>query len=341
MPSDSATTQILFLYGVPDDSSVHIVIRERKRELVVMGSSNLFLELESHLNAREILLVGTADEDPVQLGPRPALIFNQISDADTHKITLNRVTSIAASTGVRTLNHPNLIRRTTRDLISQMLSGQPGLIVPKTIRCSLAAPSELVERAEESGLSFPLLVRNVGSHGGENMVRVSSVDDLDPLNALALDGREFYVTEFVDFRSEDGLYRKCRLAFVDGNVFLLHWSTHEGWNVHTRMARDYVEARGGDLEKEEENLTERFYDGWSDELSPAFNAIQEAVQLEFFGVDAFITSDDRVGIFEVNANMNMMPPRRANRIRTPFRQAQRDRLRNALLSMFSSRLVNQ
>src|SRR5439155_1080338 len=81
-------------------------------------------------------------------------------------------------------------------------------------------------------LTPPFLFRQVGSHGGQDLALVGDRDDLDRLEQFALDGRDFYVTEFVDFRSPDGLYRKYRVLVIDGVPYAKHMIASDSWNIH-------------------------------------------------------------------------------------------------------------
>ena len=329
--------KILCLNGLPDDNGVKIVIRNNRREFVVMGSSNVFPTLQPFFDAHEVLLMGDAEDHPIRLGSRPELIFNQISDPDTHSISLSRAAAVCEQVRVPVINHPNQIARTRRDLICSALQGRPALIVPKTIRAQLTAPEQVRELAQQHGLQFPLLVRCAGAHGGHDLARLEGPDQVHPLHVLPMDGRHFYITEFLDHPGKDGLYRKCRLAFVDGRPLLIHWLAHEHWNVHTLMARDYVESKGGALADEEEHIFERFAGGWAEELRPIFDSITSGIDLDYFGVDGHVTEQGQLVVFEVNANMNMLPPPR-QRPQKGHRIRRRAQLEAAIVELVNTRL---
>lgn len=339
LASSLSKPQVLFLYGLPDDNDAKIVIRNGRREMVVMGSSNVYPSLSPYFKAHEVLLMGDAEEHEIRLGPRPQLVFNQISDPDTHTISLQRADMICQQAGVPIINPPRLVAGTRRELIAAKLQGKPGLIVPQTIRRPLSYPRQAVEYAEQSGLRFPLLVRRCGAHGGKQLAKLDSADDLDELHALALDGSDFYFTEFVDCRGEDGMYRKCRIALVDGRPLLIHWLLHEEWNVHTVMAREYALAKGGSLAEEEAQAFERYGSDWPERTRIAFHHAWQAVGLDYFGMDCFLNQAGDLLIFEINANMNMLPPQRNRFPRQEFRVRRREELTQALVALVQSRLA--
>ena len=62
-------------------------------------------------------------------------------------------------------------------------------------------------------------------------MRLGRPGDAAKAAALAT-GDDFTLTQFVDYRSEDGWYRKYRIAFVGGHPFLCHMAASEHWMVH-------------------------------------------------------------------------------------------------------------
>ena len=55
--------------------------------------------------------------------------------------------------------------------MARLLSGIPGLIVPKTIRVDRTSPASIREAAKDAALAYPILVRVAGSHFIWKMVR--------------------------------------------------------------------------------------------------------------------------------------------------------------------------
>jgi hypothetical protein len=146
---------------------------------------------------------------------------------------------------------------------------------------------------------LPILLRPAGRHGGEELDLVTERDQIAPLVA-ASSHADYYVTQFVDYSSADGRFRKYRLIFVGDQILPYHLAIADDWKVHyyrTEMVRH-------DWMRQEED---RFLRDPASVLDPrhfaALRAIQATVNLDFFGIDCGIDRDGRLVVFEVNASM--------------------------------------
>ena len=61
---------------------------------------------------------------------------------------------------------------------------------------------------------------------------IGVVNDAAELDTAAAGEGEFFLIEFVDFRSGDGLYRKYRLWSFGGRTIFRHLVVTDNWNVH-------------------------------------------------------------------------------------------------------------
>jgi glutathione synthase/RimK-type ligase-like ATP-grasp enzyme len=144
-------------------------------------------------------------------------------------------------------------------------------------------------------------MRPAGAHGGLGLARVDSADDLEVLDAFALDGRPYYATEFRDFRSADGLYRKHRVIVIGGKAHARHVIVSNTWNIHSE-SRDVLMASDAALRAEEERFLATFdADAW-----PMFERFASLLELDYFGVDFGIDADGKMVVFEVNACVRAM-----------------------------------
>jgi hypothetical protein len=134
-------------------------------------------------------------------------LINQISDADRNRRMLQHLDRLLSDYDGRIVNRPSDVLKTSRDEMAKLLTGTPGLRVPKVVR--LSDPDHVQDRIEQAGLSFPIILRRAGTHGGKILGLFSNVEDL--LRAVPADG-DLFATEFADFRSADGLYRKFRIC---------------------------------------------------------------------------------------------------------------------------------
>jgi glutathione synthase/RimK-type ligase-like ATP-grasp enzyme len=153
-----------------------------------------------------------------------------------------------------------------------------------------------------AGLEYPVLIRVSGSHRGMNMVRVDTPAAVDEITGLSRDaGSSLYVTEFRDFVSPDGRYRKYRMAIVGNDVFVRHMITADSWLVHgARMTADDAAAELAAFRMFETNTDMGLHLRW------LFGQIGRRIGLDFFGVDCNIAPDGQVLLFEANACMGIL-----------------------------------
>src|SRR5438270_862921 len=93
---------------------------------------------------------------------------------------------------------------------------------PAPSRWKYRSPGKVPPMAADAVVRPPLIVREAGSHAGKGLTLIADSDATDELERFAFDGRDLYVTAYVDFRSSDGLYRKYRVLVVDGVPFPRH-----------------------------------------------------------------------------------------------------------------------
>ena len=168
------------------------------------------------------------------------------------------------------VNAPERVMQTTRDGVHRLLSAHAGVRMPATIRIRPRVRNDVTAMAGTAGLGRPFLVREPGSHGGTKLALLGAGDRLDVLDQFAFDGREYYVTEFVDFRSPDGIYRKYRVIVIDGVLYPRHLVAATTWNIH---AAERAELMGDPAYQREE---EEFLRGFMAADHPVFGTIASA-----------------------------------------------------------------
>lgn len=243
--------------------------------------------------------------DTAQMASLPAydVAFNAIADADLASATAHNATLFRRQCRTRLLNDPFKIARTCRHLTPALLGDIDGVEVPPTIRVGAdEAAQGLGAAARRADLDAPLLVRPIGSHGGEGVVLAENFD-APALNGAA-PARDHYLTAFRDFRSPDGFYRKYRVFFVDREPLPYHLAIAPHWMVH------YISSgMKGDASRLAEEM--RFLedpraalgaDAWQ-----AVTAIGRRMDLDFCGLDFSLSPDGRVLVFEANATMLVHP----------------------------------
>lgn len=261
------------------------------------------------------LLPETVQFDEINLGKRffkplgrPDLschncILNLITDADQHPQTLARLGKLLRGYKGRVINRPDAVLRTTRDHVAKRLSGVEGLCVPKVVRVRNPKPGAAAAAARRADLVFPLIVRLAGTHTGRIIGVVNGAEELEA--AIAGPGT-FVMTEFFDFRNEDGLYRKYRVFFIGRRRIFRHLIGADTWSIHAPERFSFMANHAG-LIAEELRIIADPAGVFPAAASAALDAVRERMGLEFFGMDFGVTDDGRALLFEANATMSFFP----------------------------------
>jgi len=297
---------ILFVSGVNDLSTVGVQLDgNEKLAYIINGNCSVYgkLPLKKGIAAELVLFGKGVRQRSVNFATNPSLIFNQIADADTHRGALERCAELCAQMPSPVINRPERIMQTTRDRVSVLLQGIPGVIMPRTVRFQPTSPEDVFERAASEKIDFPFIVRVAGDHAGKSMVLINGVADHKFLHVFPFDGRDFYLTEYVDYQDEAGLYHKQRFVVVDGEPVLRHTLFNSDWKIHG-SSRAFMHER----ESWEDSLARmhRIDTELIPEFRSVFREISKRLQLEYFGVDCNIRPNGEVLIFEANANMNVL-----------------------------------
>jgi glutathione synthase/RimK-type ligase-like ATP-grasp enzyme len=297
---DDGLMPINLLFGLPDDRRAPIIVSDDGKSISydLLGTVGMLPYLSPARFSLFVTYVEPGRAWLTKLAPGPLL--NHVAEPDRCSEALELIRQIVAKSGRPCFNHPKAIARTTRDEVSRTLSGIEGLRVPRTIRVRGRTPADVRKAMEHAGLAFPVLVRIAGYHLGANLIRVDGPDQMDSVRSLDGDGlSSFYVTEFCDFASADGLYRKYRVAVVGNDIFLRHLYIGPTWLVH--RARSV-----GGTEEEEAAFLESFDAEWLPLLKPMFQEVSRRLDLDFFGVDCNIGASGEVLLFEANACMKIL-----------------------------------
>lgn len=192
----------------------------------------------------------------------------------------------------------------TRDGVSRMLGDEPGILAPANHRLSrqdlldiLLGPRALADFG--AGLSYPLVLRPVGSHAGVGMQRISDAQ------ALAIwlrhnQEQEVYLAPFIDYRGPDGLYAKQRVVLIKGHAFASHLACSAHWMVHYLNA-DMTEHAS--RRATEAAWMAGFDHDFARRHATALAALYRLVGLDYFGIDCAEAPDGRLLVFELDVAM--------------------------------------
>ena len=230
-------------------------------------------------------------------------VLNLVTDPDQNPRTLETLARMLRGYRGRVINRPEALLRTGRDLVAKRLTGITGLRVPKIVRLRNPKPGAASAAAMRAGQAYPLIVRRAGTHTGKIVALVDGPDELD---AAAAGPGEFFIIEYVDFRSDDGLYRKYRLWCFGGRTIFRHMIISDNWNVHVNERLRFMLDRD-ELIAEELALLDRPEGALPQNVHDVFDAVKGRMGLDFFGMDFAIDRDQQVILFEANATMNFFP----------------------------------
>ena len=265
---------------------------------------------------------------PTLWHPAPSLMnlsrvswaVNMCADADEYSEALAWLTKKIFEGNVKAVfNHPIEIGKTRRDLISEILSGIENLIVPQCVRFEATHSDQFFDIFEKNNFSYPVIIRVSTSQGGRDMVKINHTNDWSKIFTIPWGGRHVYMTQFVDFIGDNNDYTKIRLTFI-GNEFLVrHAHFGKEWKVH-------YSAPSENKVKRELALIDNLNS--SQKLKSIATKIQEAVRLDYWGIDIGYVSERQDFIFfEGNAAMSMVPNIDSKRKRSTSELKARDKKR--------------
>lgn len=252
--------------------------------------TGFFLSAERYHLHRYVLVEGMKLRSPDQLPPYD-IVFNAVSEPDRTTAALGLAAAFIDSQDKPCLNQPRAVSATARDRTAQILDGIEGLIIPEMRR---VARGELLSRAGAMG--FPVLLRPVGSHAGDDLEKLESPDEVEAY-LKGLDATVFYLSRFTDFSSPDGLFRKYRAIIVDGEPYPCHMAIRDHWMIHYFNA--HMELSAAKRAEEERFLA----DPEAALGSAAWNILREIggrMGLDYFGIDFGLSQDGRIVLFEVD-----------------------------------------
>lgn len=231
--------------------------------------------------------------------PAHDVVFNAVGDIDAAPEAHALARQFAKACKRPIVNLPDRVGRTSRSGVADLLAGCESALIPKVKR--LERRSGVLESARDAGLRYPLIARPAGQHGGEG---TRLIERPEQFASLVPDAPAIYLTEFVDYRSPDGWFRKYRVIFVDRKPYAYHLAIGAHWMVH-----HWTTGMEQDAQRRDEEL--RFLTGPEDALGgrvwKALEIIGATLDLDFVGIDFSVMQDGRLLLFEANPTMLVHP----------------------------------
>jgi hypothetical protein len=264
--------------------------------------------MEGHWEADHFLIeqkLGTivgcvfGDSDPAMLvrflhARGRQIIVNCIADPDLYPKTLAVAEQLVRMARLPVINSPVSILGHYRDAVAKTLRGIAQLIVPETIRQTARA-------GQPPPFSFPFIGRKCGTQSGETMELICDAGKFDAF-LHRHDGRQIYLTEFVDFRSSDGLYRKYRVRVVGDEIVPNHLFASPQWKIHGHASREFMSGNPACVAEE------RSYLGEPLAYHHVLREIHRRIGVDFYGIDYAVLPSGSLVFFEGNAAMRSIYP---------------------------------
>ena len=276
--------------------------------LAVAGDTMANTPLDFLLEGSDIeLMTLYVDPDHPPTSPLPDhdVAFLAIGESEANRPSLLALASLLSHWPRPMINgRPDRIAELTRDGVCAILSGVPEIIAPATARLSRDQLAQVGRNVLPlatflPGTDFPIIARPIGSHAGAGLEKL----DAPAAVAAYLEGQSvdsFYVAPFVDYSGPDGLFRKARIALIEGRPFVCHMAVSPRWMVHYLNA-DMLENPGN--RAEEARFMAEFDQDFAARHAAAFARLHERIGLDYFAVDCAETRDGRLLLFEADVAM--------------------------------------
>lgn len=250
------------------------------------------------------LLYARADAEFPRDVPAHDVVFVAVGESGPNRPLLEKIAGFLEKSPKPVVNAPEYVLGLSRDRVSKALSGIPGIVMPATVivgRTVLEGIGQGAVRLSQElpGGEFPVIARPVDSQGGKDL------DKLDAPEAIRgylerTDAGMFYISRFVDYSGQDGMFRKYRVVMIDGRPFACHMAISRHWMIH------YVNA---DMDQdqwkreEEARFMADFDAGFATPHAGALKGIDEALGLDYYAIDCGETRDGKLVVFEADTAM--------------------------------------
>jgi hypothetical protein len=280
--------------------------RLRLLVLVTPGNIQSNTPLECLLEVSDVELLFhfvTVGDQPLAVVPAHDVLFVGVSDSDANHALLQALESALAGWAQPVLNAPQFVPRTGRDRASSLLQGIPGLLAPPTRRVgraelmAIVAPAASGVSAAQSvqAISFPLILRPVGSQAGADLQKIDSAADIAAY-LKAVPDEAFFWAPFSDYSDASGQFRKIRIALIAGQPFVCHMALSSHWMIHYVNAGMYTDAS----KRDEEARFMADFASFASRHRVSLDAISQRMQLDYLVMDCAETPTGDLLLFEID-----------------------------------------
>ena len=269
--------------------------------------------------------------------PRPDLVINNCANGELllSQGNLSGLVELVDSLDAPVVNHPTKVIQTTRDASLKLVEGIPGVLVPKTMRfSSIGKTPEAIAREIEDQFDYPMITRTLASQDGMGMTKVDSREAFVESLCSGLP-EKFFVTQFVETRGINKIYRKLRAAVVKDEIIMVRADYKDIWKVDGRKTDERVAflLANAHVLEEEKQICASPQKMLGRSAMQALREIRDRIPLDVFGIDFEVTPDGLLVFYEANATMNLLTTAREE---VPYPKEADDRLKLAFHRYFMS-----
>lgn len=220
-----------------------------------------------------------------------------LGESSKNLATLSRMEELIAHWPRPVLNHPESIRQCARDQLYQRLHSIPNLAIAPTLKFNRATLEQLAKPGLAIGdIGYPVTIRPIDTQAGMGLSKIEHADEL-LAHLQAASAQEFYVSSFIDYRHADGLYRKIRIALIDGLSYVCHLAIGEHWIVHYKSSGMAERAA---MRDEEASFMRDFDTNFAVRHRKVLREIAARLALDYVVLDCAETADGQFLLFEAD-----------------------------------------
>ena len=246
------------------------------------------------------LFFGKASRQPVYAAPEQAsVLINEMADHGILGTALERAHQYCQRSGMTVLNQPRGVAALGPDRLADTLGDIAGLQVPRTMACRPTSPAAVMNAIRAAGMAFPVVIE--ARHNGirARPVRLNGTSDEHRLHPLPFDGQAFFVHEFIDSRTRDGLFHRQRIFWVGGRPVVVADLFDRQWRVD-RKSRQYMRKQEDDRAEWERirHMQQNLIPG----LMPVLAEISNRTRLDFYFLDLHVADESDVRLINLRVD---------------------------------------
>ncbi len=291
--------RVLELVGLNDKDEITVVsggMGENAREIVVDNTIPLLNDLNrERYSVRKFLL--SSQNDKNQQLPIPDVIVNSITDPIGSSRTLSAAALLVKNAKRPVVNAPEYVENTDKERLYLLMQEVEGVTMPETLSVRPRTLADVKELLQSKIIKTPFLFSERGRETEHESVLIAEDNELNRLECFAFDGREFIVQEFVDYKNDDGLYRKYRYFMINGQLFPGYLIISNVWKIKDDQQTDDLFAEKSFTLREEER---RFLTTGGIKHKALFSSIAKKIKLDFFSLDCTFTKSGELLLFDVS-----------------------------------------